>query len=69
MIGTRIEAYFPSTGLGERWTRFAERATQFYALAEQPEEARSEWGAVRAELLTEKSALIAAVLSARGMRV
>jgi hypothetical protein len=69
VIGTRIEAYFPGTGLGERWTGFSERATRFYALAAQPEEARGEWGAVREELLNEKSALISAVLSARGMRV
>ena len=31
VIGTKLEAYFPGTAIGEQWTDFSDRVTRFYA--------------------------------------
>jgi hypothetical protein len=32
VIGTKLEAYFPGTTIGEQWTDFSDRVTWFYAI-------------------------------------
>jgi hypothetical protein len=38
VIGTKLEAYFPRADLGRRWTDFAARVSDFYALAGIPDD-------------------------------
>lgn len=45
VLGTKLDAYFPGTGLGRDWAAFAERVTAFYALTGVHDRAERERGA------------------------